>query len=106
MAAWFTPLIGGDGAVREIIALTQDVTDRKQAEEQLRQAQKMEVVGQLTGGIAHDFNNILAIILGNIELLGEQVSGNAEIEHFVETLERTTRRGAELTQRLLAFSRR
>ena len=106
LAAWFTPLIGGDGAVREIIALTQDVTDRKQTEEQLRQAQKMDVVGQLTGGIAHDFNNILAIILGNIELLGEQVSGNAEIEHFVETLERTTRRGAELTQRLLAFSRR
>lgn len=79
-----------------------DVTEHKRAEQQLRQAQKMEAVGQLTGGIAHDFNNLLGIILGNAELLSAQVGqGDARIE----ALMRAAFRGADLTQRLLAFSR-
>jgi signal transduction histidine kinase len=77
--------------------------ERKAAEEQLRQAQKMEVVGQLTGGVAHDFNNLLAIIQGNIELLVDEIG--PDNEKAMAAL-RATRRGAELTQRLLAFSRR
>ncbi len=85
------------------ITTVTDITERRAAAEQLRQAQKMEVVGQLTGGVAHDFNNLLAIIQGNIELLLDEIGhGNEKAEAAL----RATRRGAELTQRLLAFSRR
>ncbi len=80
-----------------------DITERRKAEERLRQAQKMEAVGQLTGGVAHDFNNLLAVIVGNAELLGERL-GVADRQ--VAAVLRAAGRGAELTQRLLAFSRR
>jgi PAS domain S-box-containing protein len=83
-----------------------DVTDKLAADEQLRQAQKMETIGQLTGGIAHDFNNILTVITGTIEILEEGVAsdpGLAEIAHMIDD---AAVRGAELTQRLLAFARR
>ena len=80
----------------------QDITANKQAEEQLRQAQKMEAVGQLTGGIAHDFNNLLAIIQGNSEFLLDEVGTDNE---SVQAIKRAADLGAELTRRLLAFSR-
>jgi PAS domain S-box-containing protein len=80
-----------------------DVTQQIRAEHQLRQAQKMEAVGQLTGGVAHDFNNFLAVILGNAELLKDRVADDVEL---VEKIERAALRGADLTRRLLAFSRR
>lgn len=89
-----------DGSVFSVSLIT---TDRKRVEEELRQAQKMEAVGQLTGGIAHDFNNLLGVILGNAEILEEEI-GNAQPE--VQAILRSAQRGAELTQRLLAFSRR
>jgi PAS domain S-box-containing protein len=83
-----------------------DLTDKLAAEEQLRQSQKMDTVGQLTGGIAHDFNNILTVITGTIEILEDGVKddpGLAEIAHMIDD---AAVRGAELTQRLLAFARR
>ena len=83
----------------------QDVTERKQAEEQLRQAQKMEAVGQLTGGIAHDFNNLLAVILGNVELAKEELKGDGALERYLEAVVRAALHGADLTARLLVFSR-
>ena len=89
----------GDAAVQAVVI---DVSERKRAEEQLLQAQKMEAIGQLTGGIAHDFNNLLAIIQGNIDLLGEDIGKDNSL---AKAIHRATRRGAELTQRLLAFSR-
>jgi signal transduction histidine kinase len=78
-------------------------TGRKRVEDELRQAQKMEAVGQLTGGVAHDFNNLLGVILGNAEILEEAI-GKSQPE--VQAILRSGQRGAELTQRLLAFSRR
>jgi len=83
----------------------QDITDQRALEEQLRQAQKMESIGQLTGGIAHDFNNLMAVILGNLELLAEDLPGNAAAQQKIHTAIRSTLRGSDLTQRLLAFAR-
>jgi PAS domain S-box-containing protein len=80
-----------------------DITERKRLEDQLRHAQKMEAIGSLAGGVAHDFNNLLAVILGNAELLQERLG---EDDRSTQALIRASTRGAELTQRLLAFSRR
>ncbi|MBX6322692.1 MAG: PAS domain S-box protein, partial [Rhodospirillaceae bacterium] len=81
-----------------------DVTDKKALESQLLQAQKMEAMGQLTGGVAHDFNNLLTVILGNLDLIEGRVSG--ELRRQIENAVRAAERGAALTHRLLAFSRR
>jgi PAS domain S-box-containing protein len=82
-----------------------DLTDRKHAEEQLRQAQKMEAVGQLTGGIAHEFNNLLMVIVGNVErALDSGLDDDAR--KWLSSAMRGAMRGAELTNQLLAFSRK
>ena len=97
------PLRGDDGAILGVCSLTNDITGLKEAEERYRQAQKMEAVGQLTGGIAHDFNNLLAVIVGNAELLADRIGAK---DNEIEAVLRAAKHGAELTQRLLAFSRR
>ena len=85
----------------------QDITESRRAEQQLRQAQKMEAVGQLTGGVAHDFNNLLAVILDNSEILQETLSDDdGKRRKLLEAVLRAAERGADLTQRLLAFSRK
>ena len=83
-----------------------DITERKLAEDQLRQAQKMEVVGQLTGGIAHDFNNLLGIIIGNLELGEELVPEGSHLADQMGRALSAAERGAALTGQLLAFSRK
>lgn len=88
------------------VGIVHDLTARKLTEQQLQQAQKMETVGQLSGGIAHDFNNLLTVIIGNAEHLGEQLKGRPDLRQFADDICESGERGAELTQRLLAFSRR
>jgi PAS domain S-box-containing protein len=86
-----------------------DITARVQAEEALRQSQKLESLGVLAGGIAHDFNNLLTTILGNAEMLGRQLAGSnasASACNYLGKIERTTRRLAELTRQMLAYSGR
>jgi PAS domain S-box-containing protein len=87
--------------------VAQEVQERLRAEDALRQAQKMEAVGQLTGGIAHDFNNMLAIVLSALGLLERRLQhGNADVEKYVLAAREGANRAVALTQRLLAFSRR
>jgi len=88
------------------ISTVTDITERREAEQQLHQAQKMEAVGQLTGGIAHDFNNLLAVSLGNVELAEEVVQSGGNVQPFLATVKRASERGASLTSQLLAFSRK
>ena len=88
------------------VGIIHDLSERKRTEEQLVQAQKMEVVGQLSGGIAHDFNNLLTVIIGNAELLGAKLKVRPDLKQYCETIIHAGERGAELTQRLLAFSRK
>ena len=83
-----------------------DATKLHEQEELLREAQKMETIGQLTGGVAHDFNNILAVIQGNLDLLADVISADDQGFRFLEPATRATQRGADLTHRLLAFARR
>jgi len=90
-------------------ALLSDVTERRAIEEQLRQAQKMEIVGQLTGGVAHDFNNLLTVIIGQVDLLTHAEDGSladVDIRDGLNLIAEASQRAAQLTQRLLAFSRR
>ena len=110
---WFDfqmrPTRDEDGIVIALVAEAVELTARRKAEEALRQAQKMEAIGQLTGGIAHDFNNLLQIIVGNLHLLERHIlSGNfssADLLRLIEGGRRGAQRAATLTQRLLAFSR-
>jgi PAS domain S-box-containing protein len=87
--------------------IVEDVTERHTLEAQLRQAQKMEAVGQLTGGIAHDFNNLLTVILANADLIAKSLPpGSPELQNDVNDLQAAARRGAAMVRKLLAFSRR
>lgn len=94
------------GGEMSVCAMLVDVTGRIELEERLRQAQRLEAVGQLTGGVAHDFNNLLTVILGNAELLAESLPGDGALKTLAETTRKAAERGADLTNRLLAFSRR
>jgi PAS domain S-box-containing protein len=101
-----TAVRDSDGKFLYGVAIIEDVGEQRHIEAQLRQAQKMEAVGQLTGGIAHDFNNLLTIVMGNLELLQVRLKGDGHGEKSVLTALSAVRRGAELTHRLLAVSRR
>ena len=92
-------------AVQGIIVNSRDVTTRKAMEDQLRYSQKMDAVGQLTGGIAHDFNNILGIIMGFVEIVQDRVKDDPGLVKYLEIALDGTRRGAEITKKLLSFSR-
>jgi PAS domain S-box-containing protein len=95
------------GTIDGVIALVEDVTERKNLGEQLRQAQKMEAIGQLTGGIAHDFNNLLTIVITNAALLASEIAPDrADMRAELSELQRAALRGVELVRKLMAFSRR
>jgi len=85
--------------------LMKAVAAREKAQEQLRQAQKMETIGQLTGGVAHDFNNLLMAVMGNLDLLRKRLPDDPRLHRLVEGAIQGAERGASLTQRLLAFAR-
>ncbi len=95
-----------EGRAVRMLGSMVDVTERRELDERLRQAQKLEAVGQLTGGVAHDFNNLLTVILGNTELLVDTLSPESSAHQLAEMTLMAAERGAELTSRLLAFARR
>jgi PAS domain S-box-containing protein len=106
LAVHYLPHISRNGEVLGFFSVVQDMTEFKQLEEKLIQAQKMEAVGQLTGGLAHDFNNLLGVIVGNLQLLERPLRDDEKLHRKVKTATRAAMRGADLTRRLLAFSRR
>ena len=99
------PIQAGSQKKRAGMIVYRDITAGKEAERQLRHAQKMEALGQLTGGIAHDFNNILTVITGTIEILGAGVADRPELLEIAQMINDAAERGSDLTQHLLAFSR-
>jgi|GEM_PF-3397163 len=100
------PIFTKDGVFSGYRGSAMAVTQRKKLEEQLRRSQRMEAIGQLTGGVAHDFNNLLNIILGNAELLEEEGNDADFTKKRTAEIIKTALRGAALTSRLLAFSRK
>ncbi|WP_118858274.1 PAS domain S-box protein [Sphingomonas mesophila] len=98
------PVRGDDGAIAYLLFEARDITDLKNAQEQLRQSQKMEALGQLTGGIAHDFNNLLTVVVGGLDMISRGV-GDERLKRYADNALAAAERGARLTAQLLAFSR-
>lgn len=97
---------GADGAIVSYVGVQQDVTERKRLEREVARGQRMEAVGQLTGGVAHDFNNLLTVVLGNLGFLADELGDDERRQELVRRARAAALRGADLTQRLLAFARR
>jgi PAS domain S-box-containing protein len=98
--------IHSDGRLVGYAKITRDITERRAAEARLRQAQKMEAVGQFTGGAAHDFNNLLMAILGSLEILRKRLPNDPRLLALLDNAMQGAKRGSSLTQRMLAFARR
>jgi len=98
------PIRDASGEVIYLLTEARDITDLKSAQEQLRQSQKMEALGQLTGGIAHDFNNLLTVVVGGLDLIARQVA-DERLKRYATNALTAAERGARLTAQLLAFSR-
>ncbi|MDP1831667.1 MAG: CHASE domain-containing protein [Geothrix sp.] len=102
---WYnTALRDEGGRFLGAIFLADDVTERRQAERALRQAQKLESLGVLAGGIAHDFNNLLTAILGNTEVALDRIPDDPVLRHALQRIEATTQRGSDLARQLLAYA--
>jgi PAS domain S-box-containing protein len=100
------PIFYSDGRVRAVVSTFEDLTQKEATEAQLRQAQKMEAIGNLTGGMAHDFNNLLGVIMGNLDLLRSARPHDTEVIELASEAFDAAVGGAELCRRMLAFSRR
>ena len=98
------PVRGSDGAIVYLLFEARDITELKMAQEQLRQSQKMEALGQLTGGIAHDFNNLLTVVVGGLDIITKRAPDD-KLRRYAENALAAAERGARLTGQLLAFSR-
>jgi PAS domain S-box-containing protein len=97
---------GADEEEEVLELIAEDITEKRQLEEQFRQAQKMEAVGRLAGGVAHDFNNLIMVINGYTEVLLEQLKTDSDMRQKVESIQQAAERAATLTRQLLAFSRK
>ncbi|MEA3081200.1 MAG: hypothetical protein QOD54_868, partial [Sphingomonadales bacterium] len=98
------PIRAPDGTIIYLLFEARDITDLKAAQEQLRQSQKMEALGQLTGGIAHDFNNLLTVVVGGLDIISKRAT-DPKLKRYAENALAAAERGARLTGQLLAFSR-
>ena len=101
-----TPLINEQGKVVGVASYVEDITNQQQEEQQVRRAQKMDALGKLTGGISHDFNNILGVIMGYAELLQLNLKEQSNLLEYANEIMHASERGAKLTQKLLAFSKK
>lgn len=100
------PIVANSGPVTGAVVTFMDVSEKLLLEEQLQRSQRLEVVGHLAGGMAHDFNNLLTVIQGSSDLLVEFLEDNSRLQEWARMISQASRRGADLTHRLLAFSRR
>lgn len=107
------PIRGDNGEIIGFAKITRDITERRDTQRALEaareaffQSQKMEAIGQLTGGIAHDFNNLLAAVLGSLQLVRKRLPSDAKASGLLDNAMQAAKRGAALTQRMLAFARR
>ncbi|HLG87565.1 MAG TPA: ATP-binding protein [Alphaproteobacteria bacterium] len=100
------PVFDADGRFLGYRGSATDLTQHHDAEERLRQSQKMDAIGQLTGGVAHDFNNVLTVITGTIEILQEGLSDRPQLAAIAQLIDDAATRGAEITSQLLTFARR
>ncbi|MEP6885213.1 MAG: PAS domain S-box protein [Gammaproteobacteria bacterium] len=98
--------IYSNGQLIGFAKITRDITERRATEAKLRQAQKMEAVGQFTGGAAHDFNNLLMAIMGSLEIMRKRLPNDPKLHSLLDNAVQGAKRGASLTQRMLAFARR
>ncbi len=103
---WNAAVRGADGQIQGLVGVFADVTEQRGLERRLRQAAKLEAIGQLAGGIAHDFNNVMTAVQGHADLLLEAVSEGDPMAHDIREIRRSAGRATELTRQLLAFSRR
>jgi len=101
-----TPIINTEGRYIGSVIVLRDVTERERLEDELRQSQKLESIGQLAGGVAHDFNNMLAAIMGSAELLALHIKEDKMLSQYSEIIIKASRKASELTHKLLAFSRK
>jgi two-component system cell cycle sensor histidine kinase/response regulator CckA len=101
-----SPVYDAGGEIVSCVVVLRDVTGQRQMEEQLRQAQKMETVGQLAGGVAHDFNNMLQVIISYVEMALEKVEVGQPLHKYLLEVRKAAQRSAELTGQLLAFARK
>ena len=106
VSAVISPIKDESGRITHFIGIQDDITQRKDLEDQLRHAQRMDALGQLTGGMAHDFNNLLTVIIGSLDQLEEQLADRPAAKRAAERAMSAGMRGAELTRNLLAFARR
>ncbi|MBE0503009.1 MAG: PAS domain S-box protein [Desulfuromonadales bacterium] len=104
--ALIAPIRDDRGSITHFIAIKEDISERKELEDQLRHAQKMDAIGQLAGGVAHDFNNILTAVIGYASIMHIKLPAGSPLKKNAEQIMETAERGARLTQGLLAFSRK
>ncbi len=100
------PLFDEEGKLVSIMGVFEDIRERKRLESQVRQSQKMEVLGRLAGGVAHDFNNMLMVLGGCTELLDRSLPGESPARMYLDQIQRTTEKAGAITKQLLAFSRK